>query len=336
MSEEIPQESINIVEMGSMDNPFSSRNKIRDEGKPNVTFGRIQRMKWKTQIREELLELVTGRFEYEGLPEYIPPHYLEENLILMGVVLIYKNDDGVHLGVGTRGSKLTHYNESATFKVISPVGEHDGEYILDKNAVLIKNNRKGRTDIDLIDLYADVMVDIRTTQLTNLTTMRTPFMLKMNNKIYNSVIEQYNQIIDGAPYIKVDPELTENHGETLDVLVTNTPYYLDQLQTFLNDIRNELLTQLGVNNNPSSDKKERLLVDEVNSNNNEIGASIATRLKEREYALEKANKILGTNITVKLSKQFQMDEDAEGSVSNVNYFSNRAAETRKEKERGDE
>ena len=47
------------------------------------------------------------------------------------------------------------------------------------------------------------------------------------------------------------------------------------------------------------DKKERLVDDEVQANNEQVEASFNVALKAREQAVEQINKLFGLNITVK-------------------------------------
>ena len=56
-------------------------------------------------------------------------------------------------------------------------------------------------------------------------------------------------------------------------------------------------TDVGIPN-ANTDKKERLLVDEVNSNNDFILVNIDHMYEERKIAVEEINKKFGLNITV--------------------------------------
>ena len=58
-----------------------------------------------------------------------------------------------------------------------------------------------------------------------------------------------------------------------------------------------LSVALGINNN-NTDKKERLLVDEVNANNEFILVNIDHMYEERKKACEEINRKFGLNITV--------------------------------------
>lgn len=312
---------------GQLDyNPFSKDNKDRNyfrDVKENVQKGIITNKEWHYQTFKELLELVLGRFEWTGLPDNMPLYYMERKLITNGSALIYDTEmDGLFVGTGTRSQELNHYEESVGYTVSSPVSDHNKTYILGDDAIMVKNNSDATPDIDLIWVYSKILTEIRVTQTTNLQTMRFPFMLLANEKTKSSIIEQFRQVTAGAPYIMIDPELMEEHGHSADnVFNTDTPYNIDQLQQFYNDIKNEMLTQLGVNTNPSQDKKERLLVDEISSNDDETSGYIQTRLKEREEAAKKASELFNTEITVELTDSFQ-PEQRESIISTTNNMSN--------------
>ena len=56
------------------------------------------------------------------------------------------------------------------------------------------------------------------------------------------------------------------------------------------------MTFFGLNNN--FEKKERLLTDEVNSNNDYVSSNIDLMLKTREEFCKEVNKMFGLNISV--------------------------------------
>lgn len=51
-------------------------------------------------------------------------------------------------------------------------------------------------------------------------------------------------------------------------------------------------------NNENYEKKERMIRDEVNANNQLIQYNFNVALETRQEALEKVNKMFGTNITI--------------------------------------
>ena len=74
---------------------------------------------------------------------------------------------------------------------------------------------------------------------------------------------------------------------------------------------NSIRTMLGINNNSTSGKRERLIVDEINVNNDYTDINIDMRLHERQLFCERVNELFGLNISVK--KRF---EDVDKEVDN--------------------
>ena len=67
---------------------------------------------------------------------------------------------------------------------------------------------------------------------------------------------------------------------------------------------NEALTFLGINN-LMEDKKERLISDEANSNNELINLNLETFLIPRQEACEQINKKYGLNVKVKVRSDLE-------------------------------
>lgn len=87
---------------------------------------------------------------------------------------------------------------------------------------------------------------------------------------------------------------------------------LDKLHDEKLRVMNQLLTFIGINNNPS-DKKERLVVSEAISNNGVISANIEVGWKSRRKFVELINKCYGLEISVKPAEtiqQFNLDKVA--------------------------
>ena len=92
-------------------------------------------------------------------------------------------------------------------------------------------------------------------------------------------------------YIKKKLDLMEIKIDGLSV-----PYVADKLLEDKKKIENELLTLFGLNN--VIDKKERLIVDEANANNDYINRNVDLLYKNRKIACNEINKKFGLNINV--------------------------------------
>ena len=95
--------------------------------------------------------------------------------------------------------------------------------------------------------------------------------------------------------------------DSVKVLNTASPYVGDKLNILKRQIWNEALTFLGIEN-VSSDKKERLVSDEVETNLGAVAAQRYTLLNSRREAAEKINKMFGTNIEVNFRAETRTEE----------------------------
>jgi hypothetical protein len=74
----------------------------------------------------------------------------------------------------------------------------------------------------------------------------------------------------------------------LNVLKTDAPYLIDKLELHKHELWNEALTFLGIDN-ANTDKKERLITDEVESNNDLITYYLNCFYKTRKQAVDLIN-----------------------------------------------
>ena len=93
-----------------------------------------------------------------------------------------------------------------------------------------------------------------------------------------------------------------NNDDIIKVLKTDVPFYADKLLKLQHDIKNDILTIIGVNNS-NQDKSERMVVSEVDSNLDEIFINALSMLHGRQKAVDKINEEWGTDIKVTFRKQ---------------------------------
>ena len=122
--------------------------------------------------------------------------------------------------------------------------------------------------------YVDRVTEIETTINTNIYLQKTPYIIVADKKTEKSIREVTNQITSNEPIIIVKANLAEN----LQNLTLNTKFVADKLLKIKQQIENEFLTFIGLNNNSQTDKKERLLVDEINVKKVENVYNFSTKL----------------------------------------------------------
>ena len=100
----------------------------------------------------------------------------------------------------------------------------------------------------------------------------------------------------GEPAIFVDKTMLNGNSQNIMLIPTEAPYLVDKLQIQKQEMERELLTFLGINN--TLEKKERLLTDETNSNNQFIQMCSDVDFKTRQNACKAINDKFGLNIQV--------------------------------------
>lgn len=234
-------------------------------------------------------------FEWDGLPDSCNTRALEETLFTYGRALFIKDDSMGFLNMKCVPSgQLNVYDEPVSYNAYSAVYPTK-TYVRD-NCVLIRNNYIERpTDISVI-LFANRLTEAERTIDVNIKAQKTPTLLKCDDKDRLTVENIYKKYDGNEPVIIGGKGF---NTDALSVLKTDAPFVADKLQQYKHEIWNEALTFFGINN-ANSDKRERLVTDEVNANNEVIEINAEAMLLTRKEACEQINKMYGLNVSVKM------------------------------------
>ena len=244
------------------------------------------------QLYNRFFNLALNRFTWDNLPMGLTSRKMEEMLCKHGKVMFYKNSQGVLLALPCYNTGLVDcYNEPTTYEVI---GVSYTDKVDREDGVVIRNNALGTNDNDDLLLFAERINEVEQTMDVNLFQQNLHSILLCDEKerltIRNIIqqIREFKYVILGRKGLSMS---------SIDILTGNVPYLIDKLQDQKRELLNELLTFLGINN-ANTDKKERLIVDEVNANNDFILVNLDHMFDERQRAVEEINKKFGLNITV--------------------------------------
>lgn len=245
--------------------------------------------------------IAKNRFRWNNLPQGIESHKIEEYLYNTGQVAFFKDEiDDVEqfacLPCYMNGS-LNIYNEPLAFGVY---GINFNRTYKKDDMVWIKNNDHCMPTRDQVVYYTDWINDIEKTMRRNLKQLRQPDIIASTEKERLSVQNMWKKIEDndGEP-IYYDKDMYRGGEFPIQVLNRNVTNNLESLQKNKNDVMFELLTFLGINNS-NTDKKERMLVDEVNVNNIHILMNLDIEYKNRQEACKLINEKYGLNVEVEL------------------------------------
>lgn len=141
-----------------------------------------------------------------------------------------------------------------------------------------------------MELFALRLYEAEQTAMVNIKAQKTPVLLLMDEKQRLTMENLYSQYEGNRPVIFGDKNsLGEN---VIKAINTQAPFIADKIIDYKKEIWNEALTFLGINN-IMVDKKERLITDEANSNNELINLNLQSYLAPREEACRQFNEKFG-------------------------------------------
>ena len=234
-----------------------------------------------------------------NLPKGLKSDYIEKKLFERGSLCFFESSDRGFLCLPAENSaNLNVYEEPDEYRV---QGHNYTASVKADNCVIIKNNPLKTPTLETVSFFLEHLTDIFSAFKVNLNYSKTPFVIsgtKEQMLTFQNIIEQ---ITGNKPAIFLDKSMTDL--ATIEVKSTNFAYIGDKLLDAYDRIEDKLLTFLGINNANTS-KRERLVVDEVNSNNDFIENMLDTFLTARKRACEEINEKFGLNITVKVNETY--------------------------------
>ena len=231
-------------------------------------------------------------YQWEGLPNGLESRHIEKALYEKGEAFFFDDELLGFMCLPSSGTNNLNVYGDPTSVMVTGHGFYKQLNI--KNGVRILNNDSGTATHAHVDHYSRKLAETESLMDQNLTQQRFPYFLKATKSTEFSLKAMFKRMMSGETGIIVNKDHVS--GDSIEVMNTEVPYLLDRLQAQLECYRKELLTFLGINS--SIEKKERLLVDEVNSNNDYINMSLDLGLKQRQLAADKINELFGLNIKV--------------------------------------
>ena len=265
-----------------------------------------------TDYYYRLMLIARSVFEWKNLPNGIDEKWIERYLFTEGKCVFYKDKKlGLMVARMTEHSPLNPFDEPTTIRPYATNYFYE-ENELENNVdcVIIRNNDEMIPTSSTIQLYAFKLANIDRTIDVNINAQKMPMIIKCSEQQKMTLKKVIQQTKDNEPYIWGDKDLDLSG---IEVLKTEAPVVFKDLELEKHMILNEVMTFLGINN-ANMDKRERLVDDEVQANNEQIEANFNIMLKARQRAAEQINKMFGTNITVeKRIKQPVMNDSKPGS-----------------------
>ena len=245
--------------------------------------------------------LAISLFKWKGLDDiagFGASRFLEMSLYENGRACFLKDEKLGYLALKVNPSdKLNVYNLPE--KVMAWSIGYNRTLPFD-NVVYIMNNELELPTSQTLSLFAYRLYETERTIDTNLIAQKTPILIEGDTKTILTLKNVYMQYSGNTPFIFGNKQF--DISNKLNVLKTDAPYLIDKLELHKHEIWNEALTYLGIDN-ANTDKKERLITDEVESNNDLISYYLNCFYKTRKQACNLINERYGLNIEIELNKE---------------------------------
>jgi len=267
---------------------------------------------------EWCLKKLFGAFKFNGIPTEWDFDYFLTNLFITGYLAVTDTSIGViPLRCGITGINVFEHPTRAIFA--NPVlGNFERElYGNDRktSCALVKLQYDYGGVMPLINRYSTMLALCDNSISVNLRNSKVSFIGFVSSKQQAATMQKlYKDIDEGKPavYVKKDDITTD------DILYNRVKesYIANDIQLLKQSIKNDFLTEVGLNN-ANTDKRERLVVDEVNANNTEIRANVQHWITTINEGLQRANALFDLSLSCKL-RHFDDAERGEDSVNSEN------------------
>lgn len=251
-------------------------------------------------FRRYLLQLAIGAFKWE-MPATWAKNYFLYVLYCWGYIAVVNTDK---FGVIPQQCGLRGYNVQyqPTNAIISnPLLRGILEPRIGVDCTLIRLQPDYGGVLDLVNYYAEEMALASEAVSINLCNSKLSYIFGASRKTTaESLKAAYDQIAEGQPAVFLDKQLLDDQGKPTWVPWTQNireTYVAGDLLSDLRKIECRFLTKIGIPS-ANTDKRERLISDEVNSNNVETRILTDTWLEELKERCADARAMFGIRLDV--------------------------------------
>lgn len=232
-------------------------------------------------------------FEWSGLPDGMEERHIEKVLFSHGKAVFFQAPQmGFMCLEAQNGGQVNVYGDPLNYMAIGFGYQHR---VNADDCVIIENNKLRFATEPFVMFYVNKMTEAERSMDVNIKACKMPVIFACDDKDLLSFKRIFQQVDGNIPAIFADRGL---NLDSITSFQTGVKFMGKDMQEYANSVENKLLTFLGLNNTPV-EKKERLITDEANANNQLIDSFAELQLEARQRACEEINQKFGLSISVK-------------------------------------
>ena len=277
---------------------YNNLNLYTAERSPNTVHCKNTRL--QRYFRKYLFQKAISVFKWQ-LPDTWDKDYFLYTLFGYGYCAVINTKE---FGVIPQWGALGGYNVfyRPTYIIITnPLIKGMQKPTIGKDCTIIKLQPDYGSISDLVGYYADMMALCSESISINLINSHVATVFPAANKtIAESYKKMFDKLSGGDPAVVVDKNLFDDTGKpTWTPFQANIKqeYIADQILADMRKIEAMFDTDVGIPN-ANTDKKERLVTDEVNANNVETATRCELWLEQLQKACEETRNMFGIDLSV--------------------------------------
>lgn len=275
----------------------------------------VKNTRLRRYFRKYLFQKAISVFKWK-LPDEWDRDYFLYTLYGLGYIAVLDTDQyGVICQGGALGGYNLYYRPSYII-ITNPLIRGTITANLDKDCALLKLQPDYSSIMDLVGYYADQMALAAESLGINMLNVKSGTVFGAESKAKaESYKKMYDTLSDGDPAVVIDKKLLDDQGKPTWFPFTQhikESYVVSDILSDMRKIEAMFDTEIGIPN-ANTDKRERLITDEVNANNAETATRCELWLETLRKGIDKANEKYNTDISV----DWRVDPIGEGGVANV-------------------
>ena len=278
-----------------------------------------------------ILNRTLGMFEYKNLPETLPQVEIEKRLQIKGHATIYQYKNNLYVTTGNlNGQELSPYNEPTHVNINVPAFNLSQRLEIGTQCAVIYNDDMKTGLLDTINKHGTLMIENEITMLLSTYNARIQTLISAGTDQTISDAQKYlSQIIEGnLGIIGENAFFNDLKTHNAQAAAKQDMTQLIQLQQFY---KSDLYNELGLSS-LNNMKKERMNIDEVNANNDNIYPYVDGMLRNRMEGLTMVNKLFNGNIKVDYSSTWKDKADNRNTPQEDNKVDEPTKQEPKQKE----
>lgn len=249
-----------------------------------------------------LVQKVISVFEFVNIPETWALNYFQYVLVCRGYIGILNTD---RYGVIPQECGLGGFNvfyQPRFITVANPLLPGIKQPEIGTKCEVIKMQPDYGSVMDLVSTYADLMALCLESAGVNLLNSKLSYVFAAGNKTQaESFKKMFDKIASGDPAAFVDKNLfNEDGSRNWDVFFQNLKqnYVASDILNDMKTLEDQFNTAVGIPN-ANTQKRERLITDEVNANNVDTEAKISLWLETMRGDMRRVNEMFGLDLDVR-------------------------------------